>query len=407
MRVPLLLWSVPLAALTGFAAARRWRAEPWSGTEESAARQAPAPVMEAASRSAPALTRRGSEAVPELFAVLQRASAADLRGMAMNLLTDPARRRDFGLWGPLLARWAETDGPGLIDFVSREAPPSERAWLESKAWFSWGAARPAAAAAAARELPAALAADLIRGMAETDAAAAAGLALQLPGAAENLYDIAAKVAQSSPELIADLLPRLTYESMRQPLRQAQASALAVTNPSAALALARQSGNLGHDPVPVTMKQIARQDPARAAELFAQMPSSRSKALSAAVIAKTWAGDDSAAAAAWARGSLTGSVRQAALLEIAAVSGGPDPLTALRIVEEAGWQPEPDFYAVSDGGPRPAAEARSRPAAERTAGLLLQQLAALDPGGARRWLEQSVPADRRDAVARIAGLSPEP
>ncbi len=249
--------------------------------------------------------------------------------------------------------------------------------------------------------------ELIAGMAKRDPQAAANFALQMPDAQFNLLGIAADVAASDPELIAGLLPRAVYDGMRQPLQRAQAAALVTTNPAAALALARKAGNVGLDPVPHTMRHIAQHDPVKAAGLLAQMPSSRSKALSSVALAKTWGARDGDAATAWARQSLTGPVKQAALLEIAASSGGPDPLAALQLVEEAGWNQEANFHAVADYGTVGPGEVNERPTPVKTAGLLLQQLSILNPAAAQSFLEQHVPANLRDAVAKNAGFTAKP
>lgn len=406
MRVPFLLWSLPLTAAGGFVAAKICRPE-IAPPQSASGRANPGLIAAPHAKALPVFKETGSRGVPEMFTALAKATPADLRRMALGLLADPRRRRDLGLWGPLLARWSEVDGAGLLLFARREAPPGERPWLEAKSWFAWGAANPLAASAEGRELPVLMARELIAGMAKRDPKAAAAFALQMPDAQFNLFGIAADVAASEPELIATLLPRAVYDGMRQPLLRAQAAALVTTHPAAALALARKAGNLGHDPVPDTMRHIAQHDPVKAAELLAQMPSSRSKALSSVALAKTWAARDGEAATAWARQSLTGPVKQAALLEIAASSGGPDPHAALQLVEEAGWSQETNFHAIAGYGNTHPSEVRDRPTPAKTAGLLLQQLALLNPAAAQTFLEQRVPVNLRAAVAKHAGFAAAP
>jgi hypothetical protein len=408
MRVPLLLWTAPLAAATGFGMGR-W-ARPEREDDGRAGISLVRPIEDGVARPQKPMVmlgETGSRAVPEIFADVAKMAPVDLRRRALSLLGDPARRRDFGLWGPLLARWSETDGAGLIAFVQREAPPGERPWLEAKAWYAWGAAHPQEAAAAGKSLPASLGRELISGMAETDAGNAVALALKMPDAQFNLYGIAATVAASSPEILAGLLPRAVYDGMRQPLQRAQASELVTTDPAGALALAKSAGNIGRDPVPVTMRDIARHDPKKAAELLEEMPSSRSRALSALALAKTWAAEDATAATAWARKSLTGPVKQGALLEIAASTGGPDPLAALELVEEAGWEDQGNFHAIAGYGNFEPGELQHRPTPAKTAGMLLQQFAALEPASAVTFLETRVPEKFRAEVAKIAGFVPIP
>lgn len=407
MRVPFLLWTAPLTAATGFAVARWVRPEP---AEDARTRGSIVSLLEDAVVARPQkplamLGHRGALAVPEMLADVAGHSPADLRRRALSLLADPSRRRDFGLWAPLLARWSELDGAGLVKFVQREAPAGERAWLEAKAWYAWGAAHPQDAAEAGKSLPPSLGRELLSGMAETDAGGAVALALKMPDAQFNLYGIAATAAESSPEVLAGLLPRGVFNGMEKPLQRAQASVLAATDPAGALALAKRAGTIGYDPVPVTMRDIARHDPKKAAELLAQMPSSRSRALSAVSLAKSWAVQDSAAATNWARRSLTGPVKQNALLEIAAATGGPEPMTALQLVAEAGWEPQGDFYDVEGTPGGPQSEVRSRPDPVKIAGMLLQQLAAIDAAGAQHFLDGRVPDKFRDAVAKTAGFVP--
>ncbi len=406
MRVPFLLWSLPLTAAGGFVAARVFKPD-HSAAQSAEVRKRQTEAVINVTTPPPVFKESGSRGVPEVIAAVANATPADLRRMAQALLADPRRRRDLGVWGPLRARWSEVDGAGLMAFVKREAPPGERPWLEARSWYAWGAAHPAAASAEGKELPVLMARELIAGMAKRDPQTAANFALQMPDAQFNLYGVAADVAASDPELIAGLVPRAVYDGMRQSLQRAQAAALVATNPAAALTLSRKAGNVGLDPVPVTMRHIAQYDPVKAAELLAQMPSSRSKALSSVALAKTWGARDGDAATAWARQSLTGPVKQAALLEIAASSGGPDPLAALQLVEEAGWNQEANFHAVADYGTHTPAEVRERPTPVKTAGLLLQQLSILNPAAAQSFLEQRVPANLRKAVAKQAGFSAKP
>ena len=349
------------------------------------------------------LTLTGSKAMSELFERLDQAGAGPLAGMARSLLKDPQRCRDMGLWGPLLARWAERDGAGLMNFVRTELSPAERGLLEGKAWFAWGAADPGAASAAGTTLPVPLARELIAGLVCKDVGLAVDFALKMPDAQFNLNSIMGEVKRSAPELLTQLAPRAVYDGMRGPIQQAQRETLAGTDPSAALALAAKHGNIGHDPVPGTMIYLATQDPVKAAEAFAEMPNSRSRALSALALARTWAAQDVEAATAWTRASLTGPVRQGALLEIAAASGGADPMAALSLVEEAGWTQETNFHQIADNGNMTPSEGRTRPTPVRIGGELLRQLALLDAAAAKSFLLKRVPEPQRAAVAKRAGI----
>jgi hypothetical protein len=339
-----------------------------------------------------------------MIAAVENASAAELRALALGLIKDSGHRGDLTLWGPLLARWAEVDGAGLIAFVQKEVPQANRGWLLPQAWYAWGAADPRASFAAGRELPLDLGRQLVAGMVEKDPRLAVEAALKLPDAQFNFYPIAHRLAELAPELIPALLPRAVYDGMRMSLQRAQEDQLLKTDPAAAIAAARKTGSMGIDPVPFVMAKVAQNDPVKAAALLAEMPPSRSRALSSLAVAGSWAAQDAPAALAWARQSLTGPVKQAALLEIAAASGGPDPAAALQLVQEAGWTLEGNFHRIAGYGTFTPSETGARRTPVETAAVLLKQIAVTDPAAAKQYLEQSVPAEHRSAVATAAGIS---
>jgi len=348
----------------------------------------------------PTLSKTGSAAIPEILAFLDEAAPAELRRMAAALLAHPQRRRDQGLWSPLLAKWSGTDGAGLLAFVRGVSPIIDREWLESKAWYAWGAADPDAAAAAGGTLPKDCLRELIRGMGRRDAKAALDFALRMPNAQMNVGILSDVSKTLPPETVDALLPRATYEGMRMSLGMAKTAALVEKDPAAALTAA--SPRLGHETMPQVVDIIAGKDPGQAAALLAAVPSSRARALSSLSLARSWARQDPKAALTWARRDLSGPVRQAALLEIAAVSGGSAPLEALALVEEAGWMPQENFGLLRGGNMIPA-EAATFPKTAQTAALLLQQLQLLDAEAARQYLRNRVPEAQRAQVAKKAGI----
>lgn len=77
------------------------------------------------------------------------------------------------------------------------------------------------------------------------------------------------------------------------------------------------------------------------------------------------------------------------------------------MEEAGWEPQGNFYDVAGSPGQAPSEARSRPDPVKIAGMLLQQLAAIDPAGAQQFLDGRVPEKFRAAVAKNAGFNSPP
>ncbi len=403
MRIPLPVWLLPLAVAGGFTVARLTLA--WQEEPAPVATLIPEmPATERAGVIAPVeMKEKGARLVPEMVAATEKASVPQLRALALGLLKDSRHRGDLTLWGPLLARWAELDGSGLISFVRKGLPAGERSWLEGHAWYAWGAADPHAAAQAGRSLLPETGKKLIAGMVEKDARLAVEAALKMPDAQFNLYGIQDRLSELAPSLATELLPRAVYDGMRQPLQKTRMEHLLKTDPAAALAEAKKTGVIGHDPVPEVMARVAQNDPVKASALLAEMPSSRSRALSSLALAKAWAAQDAPAALTWVRETLNGPVKQSALLEVAAASGGPDPAAALRLVTEAGWTLETNFHQVTGASVIPS-EVRARLTPVGTAAGLLKQIAVTDAATARHYLEQVVPEEHRSAVAAAAGIS---
>jgi hypothetical protein len=286
----------------------------------------------------------------------------------------------------LIAGWAERDGPGLIAHLKSLPPSPEREKWLVQAWKAWGAANATAALDAGGDLPKGQSLALIAGVAEKDVQKAVDFALKQKDAQFMLAGISDKMAQQ-PGLIEKTLPRAMYDGMRQPLQKAQIQALIKKDPKLALEAARKTGVIGHDPVPIALQEIAKQDLSAARELCEEMPSSRTKALSSVALVSSWAGQDAAAALAWTREKLTGPVKQAALCQMAADMGGQNPEAGLQLLEEAGWAINGDFYAIR-GGTMLMSETRQRPNPQALAKDLLERLRATDPAKANVWEEKS-------------------
>src|SRR5262245_55000604 len=114
-----------LAAAAGFAAARAARSlqdQPPASAIPLLRPLPPAPGVLTSSQVV-ALKEKGALLIPEIFAAVENAGLPRLRALALQLAADVRHRGDLSVWGPLLARWAELDGPGLLAFAQTEAPP--------------------------------------------------------------------------------------------------------------------------------------------------------------------------------------------------------------------------------------------------------------------------------------------
>lgn len=322
--------------------------------------------------------------------------------LAAELAKD-GRRHDPALWMPLIARWSETDAPGMIAFIEKEAPPAQRDKLLDAGWFAWGAVDPDEAFAAGSALPKERMRQLLEGVAEVDAEKAAVFVTRVPDSQFAAWSIGEKIFRGAPDAAADLMKRAVYDGARMPFERARVKHLAESDPGAAIAYARSLGAMGHDPVPEAVVEIAKQDPAQAAAEVEAMASSRSKALSMVALAKTWVARDEAAALAWVRGQPEGPVRQAALVAAAGTMIA-EPERALALVEEAGWTREGDFHEVRVGSMMPS-ESREKPDPMKVAADALRNWAVRDLEAARRYLGESVPEAMREKVAVEAGIEP--
>lgn len=327
---------------------------------------------------------------------------AALPELAAELAKD-GRGHDPALWMPLIARWSESDAPGMIAFLEKDSPPALRDKLLDAGWFAWGAVDPDEAFAAGRVLPKERMRRLLEGVAEVDAEKAAGFVLRVPDSQFAAWSIGEKIFREAPDAAADLMKRAVYDGARMPFERARMKHLAESDPGAAIAYARSLGAMGHDPVPEALVEIAKLDPAKAAAEVEAMASSRSKALSVVALAKTWVARDEEAALVWVRGQPEGPVRQAALVAAAGTMIA-EPARALALVEEAGWTREGDFHEIRVGSMMPS-ESRQKPDPMKVAADALRNWSVSDPAEARRYLEESVPETMREKLGVEAGIEP--
>ncbi|HEY1123833.1 MAG TPA: hypothetical protein VGE67_19600, partial [Haloferula sp.] len=247
-----------------------------------------------ADRTAQPVQGSGAAALSDWSGRIEQAPASEMPELAKLLASDP-RRNDPALWMPLIARWSESDPPGMIGFLQSSAPPPLRDQLLSSAWYAWGAVDPDAAFAAGKELPSKMMKGLLEGIAETNPRKAAEVVTKAPDSQFLVWAIADRISRDAPDAAEDLMMRAVYDGSRMPLQKAKVDQLAATDPAAAIACARGFGVIGQDPVPGAVEAIAKLDPAKAVAEVEAMPSSRSKALSTVALVRTWMLQDTEAA----------------------------------------------------------------------------------------------------------------
>lgn len=399
MRFRLLTLTLPLAIVIGFAARVAFDARERKPPSASP-RSEPAPPSKSEERpfvAAEALAMGRNASLPVFFDGVRKASAAQIADIAANLLTHPQQARDETIWALVLARWAEVDATAMMTFVDAQWHHTCAA-LPILAWQSWGAADPEAAFAAVMTQPEDKRRAMLAGAAAVDPNRAATMALKLPNAQFMVGAAMQQLVRHDAQAALSLLPRAVYDGAREPIQRAVVEELAKSDPDQALAVARQAGRIWDDREAETLAIIARHHPDKAIELVESMPDSRGKALSSIAVARMLAATDEAMALNWVRASLHSPVRDAALVEIAATTGGADPSAGLALLQEAGWRDGESVYEVEGEGHNSAE-------AMKIGASLLRQWATSDPDGARTWLDTQAPDHHKSDLAKAAGLAP--
>ena len=385
--------AIPLAAglLAFFGAWYGWS----KGEGEN---EAIGPIQRDQRREILAGSGRGAASLEEWSKVVAGSSAGDFPNLAKKLMSDP-RRSDPTMWGPLLARWSEQDGAGMMDFLQNDVPSSQREKLLELGWFAWGASDPDAAFAVGKTSPISLARQLLIGIAESDPRKAAEYVMQMPDSQMLRYYITHKIVEGAPDLVDGMVASAVYDGGRIGFERAKIDLLAANSPTEAVDYARGLGNLFADPVLMAIECVARLDPEQALVQIEKMPSSRTKAISSVSLAKFWAAKDPQAAVDWIHDSLEGPVRHYALIATAEVLGADDPGRGLDLVFEAGLEPAVNFYDVH-GSSVISAESQTIPNPQKTAISLFRRYSQADPEGAKRYLQFEIPAGLRDKFKNL-------
>ena len=346
--------------------------------------------------------------ISDIFTVVQRAqTAGDCLRLATQLLANGSNATSDSLWAVLFARWSEIAPRSMVAFVDGLGGSKMKEALEETAFFAWGAVDPEACIESVRLRKPSIRTSALYGIADVDGEKAIELALTMPNAQGALYSVASRV--SLPEDVAKkYLERSVYDGARMALQKSAIRELAESDPAAAVKQAQKNGRIFSDPVAAALSEVTRHDPPSAIEQYEKLPESRSRAISAVSIAKTWAATDPEAALAWARSDLRPTIRRMALLEIAAVTGGRDPATSLALFDEIGWENVGDFYEVTwfKKGEYRSPEAHRYSSPETIAAKLLAQLAEADPEAAIDFIA-TTPDSVAERLLEMAKLGEEP
>ncbi len=180
-----------LAAAAGLAAG--WGLGKWPGE----AREQAVPMAGKSLPRGEALTRgQGSAMLADWGVRVEDTPDAALPELAGDLAQD-GRRHDPALWMPLIARWSESDAPGMIALLETDAPPALRDRLLDSGWFAWGAVDPDLAFEAGRALPQERMRRLLEGVVEADPEKAAGFVTRVPDSQFAAWSIGEKISREA------------------------------------------------------------------------------------------------------------------------------------------------------------------------------------------------------------------
>lgn len=357
-----------------------------------------------------ALGAAGAEQVSRVADLMGRLQASeDWSRFARSLLRDDAHRNAESLWGLLLARWSEIDAESMLEFV-RDAPgqgiPRE---VREMAWFAFAVANPEGAAERVRTESEHLRKAAIRGMAAVSPRKAFESALAMPDGQFALRHAIVASQGRQPEDLDAVVRRAVYDGARQPAQEALVELLAKTDPALAIETAQRAGRIWSDPVAKAFAAIGRTEADLAVELLDSLPESRSRSISSVAVAKSWAASDPDAALEWVRSLRSGEVRDTALVAVASVVGGENPMDGLALIEETGWRDSGRFYEVAaiwHGEWRTHREGYESVIMADVAESLLRQWAYADRDGARAYIDERVPESLREPFRQALVAMPQ-
>ncbi len=351
-----------------------------------------------------ALQDGSSSQLAELFSVVTNVrKSAEMERVAARLLSDEAAASKESIWGIVLARWSSIDAPGMVAFVERQRKNGALVAIEEMAWSAWGAADPQAAFEAVRTRSKLARCAALRGMAQVAPEKVVELVWKMPDAQFCISSVV-RDGRVPIERLDELRTRSVYDGSREPVERAKMATLAQSDPAAAIETAKSAGRVWRDPVAWSFGLVAREFPAEAKEHWEELPDSRARALAGVSIARTLASQNPDDAIRWARESLSEPVRDSALVEIAAVIGGQDPVAGLELIQEVGWGEVGRFYEIaeSESGKVLKGQSHAHSTPIGVAQSLVRQLATSDPEAARAFIEGASDGVREE-LRRAAGL----
>lgn len=349
-----------------------------------------------------ALAQPGSAQVTRVFELIDgmRSSSGCLQ-FATRLLNDPENSNSETLWALVFAKWAELDPQEMIEFA--EARNDVR--LRSLAWETWGATDPELLASKVESMGPPLNGAILKGIAERNPNLALAAAFKTAGVNSLIWSLFSEAPDIDEVVLREHLKKSVYDGMRGPISSHLARKLAERDPKEALSFVESQGRIWSDPKASLFGTMARDDPGQAASLLSEQPSSRSKAISAVQIAKSWALQDVDKSLEWVRSQSSAQVRDASLVAVASVIGGEDPERGLRLLEEVEWKDVGQFYSVGEvrnqGRVNDQVQEHDIAMTHHVGRALLENLARLDAEAARRYINTVVPEEMRALLSNIA------
>jgi hypothetical protein len=345
------------------------------------------------------LNQSGAAQIDSILAFVNQLNSSNAcLTFAFQLNADSKNRHSETIWSILLARWSQLDPEGMIAFLATEKAAKRPTNQEGLAWQAWAASDPKGAVTRVRSINKKLAEALFKGIAQVDPSLAIELAFQAPDSSKLIDTVLQYSTDFSPETVAHISQLLDLSWIGRRGRKLILEQAKTGDPATDRAIDQKTPKSQLQPLDDFLVELSREQPKEAVALLENDPPSRSRAVSTVEIAKNWALKDPDASLAWVREQSSPQVKNSALVAIASVIGGEDPLRGLSLIEEIGWADTENLYDLkeSSGGKLSRSMLRYNHLyqTQAVATSLFRNLAANDPESARQYLAEKIPAEHR-------------
>ena len=278
----------------------------------------------------------------EIFEAIQNLAPSDIPAVLAQLKSGGHQRNSYGVLAALLPRWAEADPEAALAYALGLTRPNERPMAVTAVFNGWarrdleGAIAAVAGLKSSDEQKAAWAA-ILPELAQRAPERALELHAKLPkgesqyGYGSSVYGIFNAWAQTDPAAAAARALQLPARDREQAVNGIAAQWAARDLPAAqAWALGLPEGNAKRNATRAVLSELANQNPQAAAQLALSLKG-QAQQEAMATVATTWGQTDLTGALAWAQGLPDVKARERAMQSLGPEWARRDPQAAVAYV----------------------------------------------------------------------------